>query len=73
MVVNGGPYGWGGPLINIPSGPTFVRTVNGPNMLALSKGDPFSPCSVFGVGGVTPYKHSIWADVCENSNWAEKP
>ena len=38
-------YG-GGRLINIPPGPTFARTVNGPKIIDLSKGDPSPPCSV---------------------------
>ena len=54
-------------LLNIPSGPMFTGTVNGPNIID----QVIQHFPVVLKGGGTPDKRSIWADVYGDSKWAE--
>ena len=52
----------GGATKNVPSVPTFMRTVNGPKNVDQSNGDPSPPCSVIGGEGrsvIGPNSHDL--------------
>ena len=63
--------GEGGTRYKRSYGPTFTGTVNWPKIIDLSKGDLALPCSYLGGEGAA--KHSFWADVYGDSNWAKHP